>query len=65
MARSVNRAVTVTMPTDWWDAASRLAARRQLSKSELVRELIRDALAKDEQRRLSEPLRRGQKAAPQ
>ena len=61
MAGAVNQTVTITMPADWWAAASRLAARHKLSKSELVRTLIREALAAAEQRQLSEPLRRGQK----
>jgi len=59
MSDGANKPVTVTMPEDWKQAAQRLAERRNLSLSELFRELVREQLPSRERSRLSTPAGRG------
>jgi len=56
--------VSITLPADWWDAASRLAAQGDLTRSELMRNLLWDALPESERRGLSRPKQRGRPVNP-
>ena len=56
--------VAITMPADWKEAAQKLAAKRGVSFSELIRDLIADALPAKERKQLSEPSKRGRPEKP-
>lgn len=59
MADGMTRLVSITLPEDWWQAASQLARKRGLTNSELIRELIREALPQKRRQQLSHPTKRG------
>jgi metal-responsive CopG/Arc/MetJ family transcriptional regulator len=60
--KSDTKLVSITIPTDWWDAATRLADKRGQTRSELMRSLLWDALSEGERKHLSEPQLRGRPA---
>lgn len=58
-AEGVTKLVSITIPADWWEAASRLAAARGVNRSQLVRSLLWDSLPESERQRLSHPVPHG------
>jgi metal-responsive CopG/Arc/MetJ family transcriptional regulator len=60
--KSDTKLVSITVPTDWWAAATRLADKRGQTRSELIRSLLWEALSEAERKHLSEPQTRGRPA---
>ena len=61
-AKGTTKLVSITIPADWWEAASRLARSRGVNRSKLVRSLLWDSLPESERRHLSQPVSHGRPA---